>query len=375
MSIDTRPREETRSPGQRLRMRAVASAQTLLFPLIAIILAFVIGAIVILLTGENPLEAYAALVRGGFGSISAWGRTILNATPLVLTGLAVAIPFRAGLFNIGGEGQLFIGAIAAAAVALAVPGPGPIIIITAIIAACLGGFIWGAIPGALKSLGAHEVIVTIMLNFVAINFVYYLAQNPLSGGGQIPGTGTLEPEYRLLQLGGGFGRAHWGFALALAAAMIAYVLIWRTTQGFAIRAVGLGPEAARSAGIPLAANGFLAIAIGGLFAGLGGGLEVLGVYGRVSVPFVTGLGFTGIGVALLARNHPAGVILGALFFGGLAAGAQEMQFSAGVPLDLADVLLAIVLLFVTATKLVELILGRRARALAAGTKLEKGLAG
>ncbi|MPZ88553.1 MAG: ABC transporter permease [Nitriliruptorales bacterium] len=374
MTVDTRPRAETRSLGRLMLMRAVTTLQALAFPVIATILAFSIGAVVILLSGQNPLEAYRALLRGGFGSMSAWGRTLLNATPLLLTGLAVAVPFRAGLFNIGGEGQLFIGAIAAAAVALLMPGPAPLVIIAAVVAATLGGLIWGGIPGALKSLGAHEVIVTIMLNFVAINLVYYLAQNPLSGEGQIPGTDMIGPEYRLAQFGAGLGRAHWGFALALVAALAAYLLIWRTTRGFAIRAVGLGPEAARYAGIPLGANGFLAIAVGGLFAGLGGGLEVLGVYGRVSVPFVTGLGFTGIGVALLGRNHPVGVVIGALFFGGLAAGAQEMQFSAGVPLDLADVLLAIVLLFVTATKLVELILGRRARSLAAGTKLEKGLA-
>jgi simple sugar transport system permease protein len=121
-------------------------------------------------------------------------------------------------------------------------------------------------------------------------------------------------------------------------------------------------------------GGFLAIALGGMFAGLGGGLEGLGTFGKVSVPFISNLGFNGIGVALLGRNHPAGVVLGAIFFGGLAAGAQEMQFSTGVPLDLADVLLAVVLLFVTATKLVEFLVGRRARAFAAGTRLEKGLA-
>jgi simple sugar transport system permease protein len=349
-----------------------ALGRALVFPLLAMLLAFVIGAVVIIATGQNPVAAYAALLRGAVGSPTAIGRTILNAIPLIFTGLAVAVPFRAGLFNIGGEGQLFLGAIAAAWVALTLPGPGPLVVVAALVVAGLAGFVWGAIPGLLRTFGASEVITTIMLNFVAINITYYLAQNPLSGGTAIPGTGTVDATRRLATLGAGLGRAHWGIALGLFAAVVAYVLIWRTTRGYEIRAVGLAPEAARYAGIPVAANGFLAIALGGLFAGLGGGIEVLGVYGRVSVPFVSNLGFNGIGVALLGRNHPAGVLLGALFFGGLASGAQEMQFSAEVPLDLADVLLAIVLLFVTATKLVEAIIGRRARALTPAAALEGG---
>ncbi len=376
MSTATREAEAPEEPpaGGALRRQAAAAGRALIFPVIATLLAFAIGAVIILATGRNPITAYAALLRGGFGSANAIGRTLLGATPLIFTGLAVAVPFRAGLFNIGGEGQLFLGAIAAAWVALTWPGPGLLIAFAAIVVAGLAGFLWGAIPGALKTFGANEVITTIMLNFVAINFVYYIAQNPLSGESPIPGTGTVDATRRLITLGFGLGRAHWGIALGLVAAIVAYLFVWRTTRGFEIRAVGLAPEAARYAGIPVASNGFLALALGGLFAGLGGGIEVLGVYGKVSVPFVSGLGFNGIGVALLGRNHPAGVVIGAIFFGGLAAGAQEMQFATDVPLDLADVLLAIVLLFVTATKLVEFIVGRRARALEAGTKLETGVA-
>ncbi len=350
-------------------------ARAAVFPLVAAAIAFSIGAVVIVLAGQDPIAAYAALLRGAFGSRAALGRTLLNATPLVLTGLAVALPFRAGLFNIGGEGQFFVGAIAAAGIAAFAPLADPLAVVVAIVGACLAGFAWGAIPGALKSLGAHEVITTIMLNFVGINLAYYLVQNPFDAGSVVPGTPVLEASRRVVQLGAGLGRAHWGVLLALLAALVAYLLVWRTAKGYALRAVGLAPEAARYAGIGVAGNAVLAIALGGLFAGLAGGLEVLGTYGRVTIPFVSNVGFSGIGVALLGRNSPGGVVLAAVFFGALAAGAQEMQFSAGVPLDLAEVLLAIVLLFVTATRLVELVVGRRARALSAGTKLERGLGG
>ncbi len=154
--------------------------------------------------------------------------------------------------------------------------------------------------------------------------------------------------------------------------MVAYLLLWRTRRGFQIRAVGLSPGAANYAGMGIGTNIVLALAIGGAFAAVGGGVEVLGVYGKMTVPFVTNLGYNGIGVALLGRNHPVGVVLGALLFGGLYAGAQEMQFATDVPLQLANVLLAVILLLVTATKLVELVLGKRARALA-GARLDEGL--
>jgi ABC-type uncharacterized transport system permease subunit len=212
-----------------------------------------------------------------------------------------------------------------------------------------------------------------MLNFIAINLATYLALNPLSGGGLVPGTDTIEAAARLPVIGLGLGRVGYGLFVALAAAAVVYLLLWRTRLGFRIRAVGLSPGAANYAGMSIGANTVLALAIGGALAGLGGGVEVMGVYGKMSIPFVSNLGFNGIGVALLGRNHPAGVVLGALLFGGLASGAQEMQFATEVPLDLADVLLAVILLLVTATKLVELLVGKRARDLAQGTRLEKGL--
>ncbi|HSK99440.1 MAG TPA: ABC transporter permease [Rubrobacteraceae bacterium] len=372
MSEENRVRESEQNPAFRVALGNAAGA--LLFPVIAIVISFIIGAIIVFVTGDNPVSAYAALLEGAVGSPAAIGRTVLNATPLVFTGLAVAVAFRAGLFNIGGEGQFFIGAITAAWLGYSLSSLG-FGAIPVVLAGCLvTGFLWGAIPGVLKAyFGAHEVITTIMLNVIAINLAYYLAQNPLRREGPIPGTETIDAAARIPLIGFGLGRANWGILIALLAAAFVYVFLWRTRRGFELRAVGLSPGAANYAGMSLGVNTMLALAIGGSLAALGGAVEILGVYGNMDVPFVANVGFNGIGVALLGRNHPVGVVLGALLFGGLASGAQQMQFATDVPLQLASVLLAVILLLVTATKLVELIVGKRARALAAGTRLERGL--
>jgi len=367
-----RARESERNPAFRAALGKTAGA--LLFPIIAILIALVIGAVIILATGNNPVAAYAALFDGAFGSQAAIGRTIVNTTPLIFTGLAVAVAFRAGLFNIGGEGQFYMGAITAAFLGVSLGFLGVAAIPIVLFACILAGFLWGAIPGALKAyFGAHEVITTIMLNFIAIFFTAYLTRVPLAREGPIPGTEPVDAALRIPLLGFGLGRANWGILLAILAAVVAYLILWRTRLGFELRAVGLSPGAANYAGMGIGRNTVLALAIGGAFAGLGGGVEVLGVYGNMDLPFVRNIGFNGIGVALLGRNHPVGVVLGALLFGALASGAQQMQFDTQVPLDLTSVLLAVILLFVTATKIVELILGKRARVLAAGTRLEKGL--
>ena len=371
--------EERREPegaarGPAFRRWLGDAAGALAFPLIAIVISFLIGALIMLVTGDNPITAFGALLQGAFGGPTELGRTLLNATPLIFTGLAVAVAFRAGLFNIGGEGQFFIGAITAAWLGVSLGSLGLLGTALALLGCVVTGFLWGAIPGFLKAyFGAHEVITTIMLNFVALYLATYLALNPLRSEGLIPGTATIDFGARIPFIGLGLGRANYAFFLALVAALVVYLLLWRTKRGFELRAVGLSPGAANYAGMRIGLNTVLALAIGGSLAALGGGEEVLGVYGKMSIPFVYNIGFNGIGVALLGRNHPVGVVLGAILFGGLIAGAQEMQFATDVPLQLADVLLAVILLLVTATKLVELIVGKRARVLAAGTRLERGL--
>jgi general nucleoside transport system permease protein len=345
----------------------------LVFPLIAILFSFAIGAVIVLVTGNNPIAVYAALIEGAVGDPLALGRTLLYTTPLIFTGLAVAVAFRAGLFNIGGEGQLYLGAITAAWLGVSLGFLGPIAIPIVLAASVLAGFLWGAIPGVLKAyFGAHEVITTIMLNYVGIYLAYYIAQYPLRQPGPIPGTAPIDYAVRIPTLGTALGRANYGFFIAILAAVVVYLLLWRTRRGFELRAVGLSPGAANYAGMRLGLNTVLALAIGGSLAGLGGGVEIFGVYGNMDVPWVSNLGFNGIGVALLGRNHPVGVVLGALLFGALTSGAQEMEFATDVPLQLADVLVAVILLLVTATKLVELIVGKRARALA-GARMDEGL--
>jgi ABC-type uncharacterized transport system permease subunit len=371
LSEERREPEGARPPAFRRWLGDAVGA--LAFPLIAIVISFAIGAIIMLATGNNPVTAFGALLRGAFGGSTELGRTLLNATPLIFTGLAVAVAFRAGLFNIGGEGQFFIGAITAAWLGVSLGSLGLLGTVLALLGCVLTGFLWGAIPGSLKAyFGAHEVITTIMLNYVAILLATYLALNPLRSEGLVPGTAAIDLGARIPFIGFGLGRANYAFFLALVAAAVVYLLLWRTKRGFELRAVGLSPGAANYAGMRIGLNTVLALAIGGSLAALGGGGEVLGVYGKMSIPFVANLGYNGIGVALLGRNHPVGVVLGAILFGGLISGAQEMQFSTDVPLQLADVLLAVILLLVTATKLVELIVGKRARALA-GTRLEGGL--
>ncbi len=369
--------EERRGPQERgfdPRRMLVNAGGALVFPLIAILLSLIIGAVIVLATGDNPIAAYAALIGGAFGSATGIGRTLLYTTPLIFTGLAVAVPFRAGLFNIGGEGQVYIGAVTAAWLGISLGLLGPLAIPITLVACLITGFMWGSIPGVLKArFGAHEVITTIMLNFVAINLAYYFAQYPLRQKGPIPGTETIDYAARIPIISTALGRANYGILIALLAVAAVYLLLWRTRRGFEIRAVGLSPGAANYAGMKLGLNTVLALAIGGSMAGLGGGVEILGVYGNMDVPWVSNLGFNGIGVALLGRNHPVGVVLGALVFGALFSGAQEMQFATDVPLQLANVLLAVILLLVTATKLVELIVGKRAREFASGTHLEKGL--
>jgi len=272
----------------------------LVFPVVAILLSFIIGAVIVLATGNNPITAYYALVEGAVGDPLALGRTLLYTTPLIFTGLAVAVAFRAGLFNIGGEGQVFMGAIAAAWLGVSLGSLGPVAIPLVLAGSLAAGFLWGMIPGVLKAyFGAHEVITTIMLNYVGIYLAYYLANNPLRQKGPIPGTETIDFAARIPTIGGALGRANYGFFIAILAAVVVYLLLWRSRRGFELRAVGLSPGAANYAGMGLGINTVLALAIGGSLPGIGGGGGMLRGYGNKEVPLGTHLRFNGIGGARL----------------------------------------------------------------------------
>ncbi|GAB4520826.1 MAG: ABC transporter permease [Anaerolineales bacterium] len=326
-------------------------------PLMAVLLAALMSAVILLISGANPLAAYGALLKGSFGSLTALTRTLEKATPLIFSGLAVAFAFKAGLFNIGAQGQLLFGAIVAAAIGFGVHGLPPYIHAPlALLAGALAGGLFAAVPGALKTYtGAHEVITTIMLNYIAINITDYLADGPwkdTSPGNIVARTPEIAAAARIPTLGG----IPLGFVVAVGVAAAAWWLLWRTTLGFEIRTVGQNPHAARYSGMKVARTIILTMVISGLLAGLGGAVETQGVVYRYQPGFNVGLGFDGITIALLGRTHPFGVIPAALLVGAMKAGSSMMQFNAGVAKEITDVVQALMLFFVAADMIVRWIL-------------------
>jgi simple sugar transport system permease protein len=322
-------------------------------PILSAALGLAAGLAVTWAAGENPWHVFKVLTRGAFGSGYDLGMTLFYATPLIFTGLSVAVAFHAGLFNIGAEGQLTLGALAAAAVGAMWPGLWtPLAPVLAGLAAMLAGTCWGAIPGWLRARrGSHEVINTIMLNFVAAGLASYVAlyllKNPAS---QNPETRPVGEGYLIHQFGV-FGGAPVSLALplALAVAILVWVLLWRTVLGFEMRAVGQSEPAARMAGIDAGRIRIIAMSLAGGLAGLVGVGEVLGNAGKFRVGFSPEFGFIGIAVALLGRNHPAGVVAAALLFGALHKGAAALDLETErVTQELSLVLQALVLLSVSA---------------------------
>ncbi|GBD27576.1 hypothetical protein HRbin30_02927 [bacterium HR30] len=318
--------------------------------LLAVALALAVSAAVVWLTGSSPLVAFAALLEGAVGSRDSLAEVAVKACPLILTGLAVALSFRAGTWNIGAEGQLLVGALAMAAVAQ-VGGsmvPRPLALVLGLGAAAAGGALWAAIAAALKlRRGVNEVIATIMLNFIAAALVSYLVQGPLmEQGGRYPQTDALPPEFVLPRLAP--YRLHLGVALALLAALVAQFGLFRTRHGFELRAAGLNAVAARLAGIPVERRLFWAFVLSGAFAGLAGGIELSAITRRLYERFSPGWGYTAIAVGLLGRLSPIGVVLAALFFGALDAGSNTMQRTAGVSAVVVYVVHGCVILFLAA---------------------------
>ena len=351
--------------------------RALLVPLLSLVTALAIGAIIIVLSdrefvtrfGTSPIDAigaglasvrdaYAGLIGGSIGSPRAISETLLQATPLILTGLSVAVGFRAGLFNIGAEGQLYAGAASSIFVGFALVGvPAFIHLPLAVLAGIAGGALWGFIPGFLKArTGAHEVIVTIMLNYVAYRFIdWLLNQTFFQREGRTDQISKfVEPSAELPRLIDGF-RTHWGLFLALGAAVAISWLLFRSTKGFEFRAVGLNPSAARYAGMSIGGTLILAMMVAGGLAGLAGASEMLGSNKTLTPGFSPGWGFDAIALALLGGARPLGVVFAALLFGALRAGATPMQAATLIPIDLVVVIQALVIMFVAAPALVRAI--------------------
>ncbi|MDP2013583.1 MAG: ABC transporter permease [Actinomycetota bacterium] len=354
----------------------------ILIPFLSVVTALLIGLVIIVLSGSSlseALEAYGALLQGSVGSVKAISETLTAAAPLILVGLSVALAFRAGLFNIGGEGQMAIGGMFAVFVGFSFTGlPLIVHLPLAIIAGLIGGAIWGFVPGILKAkTGAHEVIVTIMMNYIAVLLVGYLLKTTLfqREGRSDPVSQTIQDSAKMPQLLDWIDpsmRIHFGLIIALLAAAFVHWLLFRTTTGFEFRAVGANPAAARYAGMSVARVYVLVMVIAGGLAGLAGGGQVLGVLERVTPGFTAGVGFDGIAVALLGRSNPVGVVAAAVLFGGLRAGGQQMQVSTDVGIDLISVIQALIIIFVAAPTLISSIY--RLKTPVASTQISKGWA-
>ena len=379
--------------GASRRQRIV---QTMAVPLLAILSGLILGGVFIMLTSAEFYTAlsqslwlgiktglgivgqtYAAWWDGMFGNVadlSAYFQSgdikdlyqffypisdgLTTSTPYIFGGLSVALAFRAGMFNIGAEGQIYLGAAFAAFVGYSITGlPWFIHIPLAVLAGALGGFLWGFIPGFLKArTGAHEVITTIMLNYTAFRLVEWLLNAPMKRPGSINPISPFMQEFaKLPRLFPEPLRLHWGFFIALGVAYLVYWFLWKTKWGFDFRAVGSNPRASRYAGMKVTLVMTLSMAFAGALAGMAGGNEVLGVNYTLAPAFSSGYGFDSIAIALLGNNHPLGVVLSALLFGFMRSGATSMMLATGIPIDIVSILQALILAFVAAPGIIRTI--------------------
>ena len=313
-----------------------------------VVLALVVGAVVVATTHANPLDAYAALVQGAFGSLEAVSETLAQTTVFIFAGAGLAIAFRAGLFNIGAEGQLVAGALCAAVAGAQLHFPAAIEVVVCVLAGAAGGAIWASIAGILRArYGASEVITTIMLNYIAALGANFLVAGPLRGSAFAPETAAIDPAAMLPPLVPGT-RLTIAFPFAIVSAIALWWWLGRSVAGFELRTVGSSERVARYAGISVPRAIMRAMALSGALAGLGGACEVLALFHRFNAQLSPGYGFTSIAVALLARSNPLGVIASGLFFGVLQNGALSMQAQAGISKDLIAIIEGLIILFVSA---------------------------
>jgi ABC-type uncharacterized transport system permease subunit len=408
--------EELQAPPPTTSSRWRRIGQTLLIPVLAIFSGLLMGGIFIILTSpevyaafsesilagikasfEVVLIAYKALFTGAFGSptrmvqalqsgnelairraFNPFLESLVASTPYIFAGLSVAFAFQAGLFNIGAEGQLFMGAIFSAYVGYALTGlPMIIHLPLAILAGAIGGGIWGFIPGWLKAkTGGHEVINTIMLNYIAFRLSDYLLRGPMQRPNSFnPVSPTIMPSAFLPKFFGEPIRFHLGFFVALGVAVLVWWFLYKTRWGFDHRAVGANPQASRYAGMNIVISTILAMTLAGSLSGLAGTNEVLGVNHNLAMAFSSGYGFDAIALALLGRSHPFGVVLAALLFGFLRNGATSMQLAAGIPIDIISIIQAFILAFVAAPAIIRTIYRLRTPVVGEEGGLVRGWAG
>ena len=319
---------------------------------------------VALFTGSvgNPEKIRAAFASGDSllirRAINPFFESLVQTTPYIFAGLAVALGFRVGLFNIGAEGQIFMGAAAGCWAGYAITGlPAWLHIPLALFFGALGGALWAFIPGFLKAkTGAHEVITTIMMNYIAFRLSDWLLKNPMKDPNEFtPRSPWILPTAELPRFFQEPIRFHLGFFIALLMAVLVYILLFKTTWGFQLRMEGSNPNAARYAGIKITVATVVAMSLSGALAGLAGTNEILGINHRLIPAFSSGYGFDSIALALLGQSHPLGVVLSSLLFGFLRNGARSMQLSVGVPIDIVSILQALILAFIAAPAIIRTI--------------------
>ena len=344
-------------------------------PVFAAMAALLIGAVMLFFLKVNPVDAYKALWDGAFGSSNAFAETLVKATPLLLVGLGICISFRGDVINIGGEGQMIVGAVLATWVGLTFTGlPGWLTITLSMLAGFLGGAIWGGIPGVLKAyFSVNDILSTVMMNAIAVQLMNFLLRGPMIDpaqaemASQIPQTARLEEIFRLPRLVP--TRLHLGSLIAVILAVLVYILLWRTTLGYRIRAVGQNPHASRYAGIKVQRYMVLALLLSGAFAGLAGATQVFGVNYRMitdgsSSGFTGSAGFNGIVAALFGGLHPILTIPASILFGALLVGANKMQRVVQVPSALITALNGLVVVFVVSSEIIRKRRQRRREAVA-----------
>jgi general nucleoside transport system permease protein len=326
-------------------------------PLLAVGVALLIGAVMLLLLGADPVRAYGALIEGAFGGTSGITQSLVKATPLLLVGLGICICFRASVINIGAEGQIILGAVAATWFALEFRTlPGWVLIPGTITLGFVAGAAWGFVPGILKArLGVNEILTTVMMNAIALQFMNFMIRGPLIDpagvtAGQYLAQSEKVPEQAWLMRLVPQTLLHAGIFVALALAIVTYVFLWRTTIGYRIRAVGLNPDASRYAGIRVPVYQALSLTLGGGLAGVAGAIEVIGVQHRLLDGITSGYGFSGIVTALFGGLHPLGTIPASYIFGSLLVGADKMQRAVQVPSALIQAILGLIVLFVVGSQ-------------------------
>ena len=347
-------------------------------PALAVLTGLILGAFAIIISGANVFTAYGALFVGSFGdpvryfngfqqlfttgettallrAIYPLTESLVTATPYIFAGLSVALGFRCGLFNIGAEGQFFIGALCSAFVGYSIVGlPAYIHLPLAVLGGAAGGALWGVIPGYLKAkFGAHEVVNTMMMNWIAFKLSDWLLNGPMKASGFRPVTPNVELSAELPRFFPDPIRLNWGLILAFVVAYALYWFLFKTTLGFEIRSVGANPDAAKYAGMSIVRNIVLVMAMSGGLAGLAGAAQVLGVDHWVGQGFSAGYGYDAIALALLGKSHPFGVVLSALLFGFLRSGATRMQSMAGIPIDIISIIQGMIIIFIAAPEIIR----------------------